>query len=748
MHVTGWDIDGFGLLGPHRVEQLPDGLVIVTGPNEAGKSTLVTFLRAVLFGFGDDAITTGRYRPVRGGHWGGTVALETTRGPMTVTRHAEPGDLSVRAGDGGELRPEALDIVFGEIDASVFDSVLTLAAPDLDAFAGLEVDEVRERLLSAGSSGSARRARAALIELESERAAIWSPDGGGVINQLRDELRDATGRLTEVRRESANHEQHALEVTRRAEETDRLAGELDEARRAVARYRTILEVWDDYREGRDARAELDTLGEPAPLDDDTQVRFERLIAEVEAAERTEREERARLERAQERAATISVDAALSELTEPVRRLHAELAAETMRAERTDELSRSRRSQETELDDELAALGPDWDRDRLQSFTTSMPAAEEIRGWARRIDEQQERARELDDERAAAEVDEREAAQEADRARQALGRFLGVPASADIETAYTTVRRLRAAIAELDRQRSEVHSAENTLAVLETARRRALDQPELTGLARWLQPLLLTTAVLLIMAAGGALFAQQNLAATIAGLTAVVVAGLAFVAPTRPAPPDPKRAGPERIAAAEEALAARRDEAEHLQLVVTGLAAQLQLPDPPSPADIDSRERDIIDYRDARREAERLAEHRAELIDRQRLAAQRRTRLAERAGEVRAETERVRAEWVAWKAERRIPVELDPEGVGELFAAVRRARAAARRLELLEAEVEANGAKRHDFADRARELLARAGATGATDGGPAAVAATDDGSDATGATDGGAIDGGASDGGAA
>ena len=51
MRISGFHVDGFGALADFRIDDLSPGLVILDGPNEAGKSTMLDFLTAMLFGF-------------------------------------------------------------------------------------------------------------------------------------------------------------------------------------------------------------------------------------------------------------------------------------------------------------------------------------------------------------------------------------------------------------------------------------------------------------------------------------------------------------------------------------------------------------------------------------------------------------------------------------------------------------------------------------------------------------------------
>src|SRR5512134_2314063 len=75
MRIDGWHVDGFGTFHDFRVAGLPQGLVVVHGPNEAGKTTLLAFLRGVLFGFPDRRSSENLYPPLGGGRHGGALLL-------------------------------------------------------------------------------------------------------------------------------------------------------------------------------------------------------------------------------------------------------------------------------------------------------------------------------------------------------------------------------------------------------------------------------------------------------------------------------------------------------------------------------------------------------------------------------------------------------------------------------------------------------------------------------------------------
>ena len=51
MRIKTIEIDGFGVWNGLALEELSDHATVVYGPNEAGKTTLMQFVRAVLYGF-------------------------------------------------------------------------------------------------------------------------------------------------------------------------------------------------------------------------------------------------------------------------------------------------------------------------------------------------------------------------------------------------------------------------------------------------------------------------------------------------------------------------------------------------------------------------------------------------------------------------------------------------------------------------------------------------------------------------
>src|SRR5437899_6726069 len=92
MKIKSIDIDGFGVWHGLALEELSDYATVIYGPNEAGKTTLMQFVRAVLYGFTPER--RKRYLPpVHGGKPGGRMQVGNEFGSFTLHRTGHIDDL-------------------------------------------------------------------------------------------------------------------------------------------------------------------------------------------------------------------------------------------------------------------------------------------------------------------------------------------------------------------------------------------------------------------------------------------------------------------------------------------------------------------------------------------------------------------------------------------------------------------------------------------------------------------------------
>lgn len=158
MKLKDISIDGFGKWSGLKLDRFEDGLNVVYGRNESGKTTILEFLRGVMYGFPDKR-RKQYFPPLHGGGAGGQIVLQDGLGKLTVRRH-DNGDAAGRLDvqdDRGERRSgEALLRRLGEVNEEIFNQVFAVGLDEIQELRSLSDEDVAHRLydLASGLEGT------------------------------------------------------------------------------------------------------------------------------------------------------------------------------------------------------------------------------------------------------------------------------------------------------------------------------------------------------------------------------------------------------------------------------------------------------------------------------------------------------------------------------------------------------------------------------------------------------------------
>jgi len=151
MKIKGLRIDGFGVWRDLVVEGIPDGMTVFFGRNEAGKSTLMQFIRTCFFGFPKER--RDKYLPpVYGGMPGGRLQLQRIEGALEIQRHldiqrpSDDGDVVITTPEGSASGQNRLRAIMNEVDEAIFNHVFAIGLQEIQELGALNDTQAADHL--------------------------------------------------------------------------------------------------------------------------------------------------------------------------------------------------------------------------------------------------------------------------------------------------------------------------------------------------------------------------------------------------------------------------------------------------------------------------------------------------------------------------------------------------------------------------------------------------------------------------
>ena len=230
MHIRAFHVDAFGVRGELTVEDLPGAGAVFLGHNEAGKSTLLDFFRSTLTGYPRtrDARERG-YLAGRSGLLGGSLTLfsDACGGDIRLIRrpNVAKGEPLLTDAEGRPLDPALWERLLGGVTREVYASVYGFSLSELQSFASLTSEGVRNALYGASFG---------MTGLRSPGAALKKLNGG-MEDLFR--ARGTTPRLSAALKEWEDVRRDMRRAEEDAARYDGLAAERDRAREQLAALR-------------------------------------------------------------------------------------------------------------------------------------------------------------------------------------------------------------------------------------------------------------------------------------------------------------------------------------------------------------------------------------------------------------------------------------------------------------------------------------------------------------------------------
>jgi uncharacterized protein YhaN len=388
MKIRGIHIDGFGIFHNRSLSDISPHLTIVLGDNESGKSTLLVFIRRVLFGFPSKRKGGNHYEPLNGGEQGGRIEITTDSGrDYEVLRHEKKSkDLLIQDANGVSAG-NALSLVAGGADQAFFENVFAFGLGELESFDTLSDDAVQNRLMSAGA-GITKIPVPEVQKLLDKRIEEYYKKGTRKtrVPEILKQISETEGTLSTI--SETQHEYDSLSTEQREieTETERLVAEKREMERSLRRNENIIQIWDEWVTVEETEEILSSLDMPESFPDDGIHQLDMADAEIRHAEERLRERTKRLGEEVSEAEKITIDEQVFREQDRIRTLEKTLPLREADCTSLPEINADLNVLEKAFTALLKSIDPRWTTETLLSFDTSLPARHRVLRYQKHLEE--------------------------------------------------------------------------------------------------------------------------------------------------------------------------------------------------------------------------------------------------------------------------------------------------------------------------------------------------------------------------
>jgi uncharacterized protein YhaN len=278
------EIYGYGKWLNQTFDQLQD-LQVFYGKNEAGKSTLSSFINSIFFGFPTaHKKDQNLYIPKNGQVYGGRLFLTgTPYGDVIVERVKDrnKGQAVVTLPDGSQKTAANISQLLLGMDRETYQTLYTFKIDSLLALSKTKKEDLNRYLLSIGTSGSERLLQLA-DDFRQEATKLFKPTG--TVPSLNKKIRDADKlqrKLQQAKVKNAEYETLLLQLTDSQKQQADIAARQQLLDRQNSDITESLTLADSYQEWSRLKKQI-TAVDYSKVPEDARRQWERLQEKISA----------------------------------------------------------------------------------------------------------------------------------------------------------------------------------------------------------------------------------------------------------------------------------------------------------------------------------------------------------------------------------------------------------------------------------------------------------------------------------
>jgi len=383
VRIRSFHIDGFGIFHNQGIQNIPEGFIIFIGKNESGKTTLMEFIRTMLFGFPRRG-SRNDYPPLRGGNHGGRLQVVMQDGRQFTIERARR-NIAIMEEGGAPVQVELLERLLGGIDRQTFERIFAVGLKELQGLDILSQESIRGRLLSASAGLGATSIPSAMRNLDNKLENLLSQRGRQQkINRIISQLREIDIRIKELQEQAIKYAEHQQKRAKLEEQIKKNRTKLENIRQRLWRIEQLTkarEPWVRLCIARDKVAKLESFG---CFPSNGLERFENLKKDIEEIDRSKREREDKIAHLEHQLSKLTVDKLLIEHQQDIETLAGEREKLITALDDLPVIRSKMHQAEEDFRRRLSELGTNWNAELLAQADTSVRVRQWVQDFGRRL----------------------------------------------------------------------------------------------------------------------------------------------------------------------------------------------------------------------------------------------------------------------------------------------------------------------------------------------------------------------------
>lgn len=268
MKIKKIDIDGFGVFHQKIIDGFKNGVNILFGENEAGKTTMLDFIRFTLIEY--PRTIADRRPPLLGGNHGGRIYLKNQQySNIEVFRHGNKRNFELNL-DGEKFTDESrYQTLINNASGDLYNNIYAISINELTGVGELDQSGMKDRIFSLGMGLSGIDYGDFEKSLMESSLSYFRPSGRTqILSNLTNAIRDKEEIITQLQGKLDSYDQltsQKEELEKSRDEKQEIVNKLREERNKLRNYLSASETYTKYANADSALKQLGEL-KPHPIE--------------------------------------------------------------------------------------------------------------------------------------------------------------------------------------------------------------------------------------------------------------------------------------------------------------------------------------------------------------------------------------------------------------------------------------------------------------------------------------------------